>query len=99
RGGAAPAAGAVVGSGEGGAVARAGAVPLGVSAQGWSAMTFPAPDACALGIRDETLSAWRDGLAPAAMAQRLEAHVAGCAACGARLGAFDAVRRTLLTQR
>ena len=62
-------------------------------------MTLPAPDACALGIRDETLSAWRDGLAPAAVAQRLEAHVAGCAACGARLGAFDAVRRTLLTQR
>ena len=54
---------------------------------------------CAAGIETETLSALRDELLPASDAARLREHVPSCAACQARVAAFDEVARALLRQR
>lgn len=54
---------------------------------------------CPLGIDEQTLSAWRDGLLGAAEAQRLEAHLAGCRACQLCLDQFDRLASTLRRQR
>ncbi|HEX5439445.1 MAG TPA: zf-HC2 domain-containing protein [Ktedonobacterales bacterium] len=53
---------------------------------------------CALGVGDRTLSDFRsDGLSEREM-ERLEEHVAECAACQARLDAFEAMAQALRAQ-
>ena len=59
----------------------------------------PNLDQCSLGLRDETLSAWRDELLSAAEMQRIEQHNATCPACQMRLSAFREVARVLRSQR
>jgi hypothetical protein len=54
---------------------------------------------CALGISEDTLSAWRDGLLPAAEMRRLDEHATTCPSCRARLDSFDAISRALRSQR
>lgn len=54
--------------------------------------------ACLDGVTDETLSALRDELLPAAEAARLRTHAATCPACQARLAQYDDLRRALLDQ-
>lgn len=56
---------------------------------------YPCPD----GVTSETLSAWRDGGIGVDEAARLEAHMAGCAACQAREGAFANVGALVSGQR
>jgi hypothetical protein len=53
---------------------------------------------CALGVGDRTLSDFRsDGLTPEHM-KHLQTHVARCAACQARLDAFEAMAQALRAQ-
>ncbi len=52
-------------------------------------------DHCALGLDDDTLSAWRDRqLAPPRMGQ-ISAHLPGCVACQQRIAVFDHIARDL----
>jgi hypothetical protein len=62
-------------------------------------MTERANTACALGIRDETLSAWQDDLLPANERDALRTHIATCADCRRRLSAYEAVALALRRQR
>ena len=54
---------------------------------------------CAERIEPETLSALRDELLPLVEARRLREHIPTCAACQARVAAYDEVARTLMRQR
>lgn len=56
-------------------------------------------DSCVFGLSGETLSAWRDGVLPEAMMERVGAHVTQCAACQSWLASFDVIGRTLRNQR
>jgi hypothetical protein len=62
-------------------------------------MTTPTDAACALGIAPATLSALRDESLPPAETQRLRAHIPTCAACQARIAAFNRVGLALRRQR
>ncbi|HEY7833245.1 MAG TPA: zf-HC2 domain-containing protein [Ktedonobacterales bacterium] len=53
---------------------------------------------CPAGVTAETLSAWRDDALPAAAAGRLTAHLAGCAACQARLVRYANLAAALRAQ-
>ncbi|HKV84145.1 MAG TPA: hypothetical protein VJN88_06280, partial [Ktedonobacterales bacterium] len=53
--------------------------------------------ACALNVRAETLSAWRSGLLDGAEAERLTAHVPGCAACQRTVAGFERIAQALRT--
>ncbi len=61
-------------------------------------MSTQTPPACADGIRAATLSAWRDDRLSPARASRLVVHLAQCAACQARLAAYDALAQRLRAQ-
>jgi hypothetical protein len=54
---------------------------------------------CAERVPSERLSALRDEALPSAEAARLRAHIAGCAACRARLANFDVIASALRGQR
>jgi hypothetical protein len=54
---------------------------------------------CALGIDTATLSALHDAALPLSEEHRLREHVATCAACQARLAAFDQIATALRGQR
>lgn len=58
-------------------------------------MSAPTTYDCPLGVSAATLSAWRDGLLGARESARLQPHVNDCAACRARLAAFDWLGATL----
>jgi hypothetical protein len=53
---------------------------------------------CALGLRRETLSAWRDRLLPEAEAERIALHVTNCAACQHHLTQFTQIATALQQQ-
>ena len=62
-------------------------------------MTISPLAPCRLGISGDTLSAYRDrDLAPAEI-QTVRAHIPTCAACQARLAAFDRVAQALRAER
>jgi hypothetical protein len=54
---------------------------------------------CAEHVTPAQLSALRDGALAVNRAERLQAHVAGCAACRARLADYDRIPTALLSQR
>lgn len=58
-------------------------------------MSAPTAYDCPLDVSAATLSAWRDGLLDARATAQLQAHVYDCAACQARLAAFDRLGATL----
>lgn len=58
-------------------------------------MTADALAGCALALTSDDLSAWRDGALDGATTQRLDAHIATCAACRARIGDYDAIAQAL----
>jgi hypothetical protein len=62
-------------------------------------MTPPIAERCALGLTEEQLSAWRDGLLPSGELARIEAHAATCRPCQARLADFERMGWTLRGQR
>lgn len=59
----------------------------------------PTQPVCPLGISERALSALRDDALSQAEAARLATHVAGCAACRARLAAFDDLAAILRSER
>jgi putative zinc finger protein len=54
---------------------------------------------CAEGVAPDRLSALRDQALPAGEAERLREHIAGCAACRARMADFDQIAGALRAQR
>jgi len=58
-------------------------------------MTSEPLPGCALGLSVDDLSAWRDGALDGAATARLNAHIAGCAACRARLAEYDVIAQGL----
>ncbi len=54
---------------------------------------------CAEDVALDQLSALRDEALPAAEAEKLRAHIAGCAACQARMADFEALAGALRAQR
>lgn len=62
-------------------------------------MSISSPPACPLGVTHDTLSALRDGFLEQEERERLDTHVAGCAACTARLADFDVLAQVLQSQR
>ncbi|HEX9035954.1 MAG TPA: zf-HC2 domain-containing protein [Ktedonobacterales bacterium] len=62
-------------------------------------MTSPTAETCALGLTDERLSAWRDGLLDPVEIARIRAHTTTCRACQRRLDNFERMGWTLRSQR
>lgn len=62
-------------------------------------MTSPATEGCALGLMEDTLSAWRDELLSQRDLRRIAEHVPTCQSCQHRVGDFERIRHALASQR
>jgi hypothetical protein len=62
-------------------------------------MTLHTAEACALGLTEEQLSGWRDGLLPPSEMARIAGHAATCQACQQRLDDLERIGSALRSQR